>query len=159
MLLQQSIADLTTSNYQFAWRKLHQFCKEKLGKDASIPMDVATAALFLSHLHRKGYAVNTINTHMVALSYIHKLNDWPYPSTSFVMKSLMNAVKKDAPRTRTKLQITLPMLHELLRNAQFIFSGAYDKAMFHASFLCNSILAPELVNWSYQARTHAMCYN
>ena len=135
MLLQQSIADSTTGNYQRSWRKLHQFCKEELGKDAPIPVDVDTAALFLSDLHRQRYAVSTISTHMAALSYIHKLNDWPDPSASFLMKSLMNAVKKDAPRTRAKLQITLPMLHELLSNVQFIFSSAYDKAMYHALFL------------------------
>ena len=119
MLLQQSIADSTTGNYQRSWRKLHQFCKEELGKDAPIPVDVDTAALFLSDLHRQGYAVSTISTHMAALSYIHKLNNWPDPSASFLMKSRMNSAYDKAMYHA----LFLLQFHSCARIGELVISG------------------------------------
>ena len=96
-------------------------------------------------LHRQGYAVSTISTHMATLSYIHKLNDWPDPSASFLMKSLMNAVKKDArgQEPSYKLPFLCCMSYLAMYSSSFLVLMT-KQCIMHCS-CCNSILVPELV--------------
>ena len=89
----------------------------------------------MAYLHRQGYAVSTIMTHMAGIGYIHKLNGWKDPTTSFVMKGLVNAVKKEAPRTLAKLPITLHMLYDLISSSEHILTSRYDKVMYKALLL------------------------
>ena len=114
---------------------LHEYCTTDLKINVSLPLDVNTVSLFLTNLHRRGYAASTVLTHSAALSYIHKLNGFSDPANSFVVKSLLNAIKKDSPKSLAKLSITLPMLHELLGRIHSILCCSYDESMYKAIFL------------------------
>lgn len=114
---------------------LRDYCKNELTVKLSLPVDVNTVSLFLANLQRRGYAASTILTHSAALSYIHKLNNWPDPANSFVVKSLLNSIKKCCPKSLAKLSIPLHMLHELLKNLQTVMCSKYDECLYKAIFL------------------------
>ena len=114
---------------------LREYCKSELKINVSLPLNTNTVSLFLTNLQRRGYAASTILTHSAALAYVHKLNGFPDPSNNFVVKSLLNSIKKSGPKSLAKLSIPLTMLHELLRNMTSVLCCQYDECLYKAIFL------------------------
>ena len=74
----------------------------------TIPLDKDYVALFLTHLHRNGYSFNTVKTHVSAISYVHKLENIVDPTSGSAITALLNAIKKESPKSLGKLHISEP---------------------------------------------------
>ena len=101
----------------------------------TIPLDKDYVALFLTHLHRNGYSFNTVKTHVSAISYVHKLENIVDPTSGSAITALLNAIKKESPKSLGKLHISEDMLHELLNSLNHVVSCVYDRLMYRAILL------------------------
>ena len=133
-MIRKSITVSTVNNYQRTWEKIRDYLAIK-GEKVTIPLDQNSVALFLTHLHRSGYAYNTVKTHVSAISYVHKLQNIVDPTCSAVITALLNAIKKESPKTLEKLHISVDMLHELLNSLEYVITCKFDRLMYKAILL------------------------
>ena len=134
-LIGKSLAKATSDNYNRTWRKLAEYRTIHLKEPWSLPVSENSLALFLTHLHKSGYAYNTLKLHNSAVSYIHKLKNLTDPTKSFSVACLMLAIRKEAPKTLEQLSISKNMLHELLGHLDDIVASKYDRCLYRAVLL------------------------
>ena len=76
-LLHSAITKGSRRTYERAWKTYVLF-----------PVSVNNLALFISYLSAKKFASSTISTYVSALSYVHKLGNFPDPTKNFLMQKL-----------------------------------------------------------------------
>ena len=91
--------------------------------------------LFISYLSAKGYAANTVRTFISAVAFFHKINNFPDPSTSFIVGKLLLGMKKLKPSPDTRQALTIPMLHSLVASLAVIHKDEFLQTLFSAMFL------------------------
>ena len=93
--------------------------------------------LFISYLCTKGYAANTITTFISAVAFFHKINNFPDPSTSFIIGKLLLGIKKLKPSPDTRQALIIPMLHSLVASVAVIHKDGflYIQTLFTTMFL------------------------
>lgn len=119
--------------YNRAWEQFFQFTAlYNLNKD--LPVSVPTISLFLAHLVSISLASSTIATYMSAISYVHKLNDIPDPTNTFIVRKLLSSCRKVNPTTDHRLPITKVLLHRLIEALQHTTISFYDRFLYRAMF-------------------------
>lgn len=91
--------------------------------------------LFVSHLHHKGKAPKTISTYLSAISYVHKILEYPDPTSSFIISKLTAGAYRSRPSFDFRLPITIQILDQLTDAINFTASCIYDMKLYKAMFL------------------------
>ena len=100
------------------------------------PSDAITLGLFIVHLHRRGYATNTIRTFVSAISYHNRIRQYPDPAGSFIITKAFQGLRKIRPPTEAREPISLELLHVMLSHLDRIATGYYEQSLFRAMLLC-----------------------
>ena len=89
---------------------------------------------FIAFLSLGGWAPSSINSHLSALSFVHKINGWQDPSNNFLVKKLKEGCKRSSPRVDSRLPITPTLLEKLIRSLSCICSTSlrlcYSRLLF-----------------------------
>ena len=93
-ILNASLSQATIATYQQAWSSFRIFCINQKRHNVKLPLLSTLVALFATHIYTKGYAASYIATYMSALSFLHKLNELPDPTSTFVIKKMMQGLRK-----------------------------------------------------------------
>ena len=108
----------------------HRFnCMTSPGFPTTLPM----FCLFIAYLYDLKYAASTVHTYVLALSYSHKPSGYPDPSKAFVVVQILKSYGKLNARLHSRLPITIPILHKLLRCASLLPLTKYQILMFEAT--------------------------
>ena len=126
------MAPNTAALYNRVWKTCQDFCQEfNLG--ASCPLVPATVALYVAFLFNKNYSAKTIQTHLLAVSYLHKIQILQDPTKNFVVQKLVAGAHRLHPSIDFRLPITAPILVKLLHAAEMNLFG-YDRVLCQAMF-------------------------
>ena len=82
--------------------------------------------LFIAYLYDLKYAASTVHTYVSALSYSHILSGYPDPAKTFVVVQMLKGYGKLNARLDSRLPITIPILHKLLRCALLLPLTKYE---------------------------------
>ena len=94
-LLHSAITKGSRRTYERAWKTYVEFSSEFCDSRRSLlVVSVNNLALFISYLLAKKFASPTISTYVSALSYIHKLGNFPDPTQNFLVQKLLKAHSK-----------------------------------------------------------------
>lgn len=104
------------------------------GLSAVLPVQPALA-LYLSHMHGKGYAPSTMATHTSAISFVHKLLGLPDISDHFLIQKALQGAKNCSPHGDSRLPITLPILMRLVDSLEHTCHSHRNKVMFQCMYL------------------------
>ena len=77
--------------------------------------------LFIAYLYDLKYAASTVHTYVSALGYSNKLSGYPNPSKAFVVVQMLKGYGKLNARLDSRLPITIPIFHKLLRCASLLY--------------------------------------
>ena len=80
-------------------------------------------------------APKTIYTYLSALSYIHKIQNLPDPSSAFLISKLVAGACRLKPLKDFRLPITVQILNKLVACLPYVTVSAYDRTLFSAMFL------------------------
>ena len=131
--MQSSLQSSSLPTYQRAWNLFHRFnCLTFPGLPLKFPITVPMFCLFIAYLYDLKYAASTVHTYVSALSYSHKLSGYPDPSKAFVVVQMLKGYSKLNARLDSRLPITIPILHKLLRCATLLPLTKYQILMFQA---------------------------
>ena len=111
---------------------------QKFGKKLNIgmfPANSHTIGLWITDLHCKGYATNSIRTFVSAIAYYHKLFNFPDPSSTFMIQKAFQGLKKLKPSMDNRQPITPVIINQLVHQLRRLEITSYDKTLFTAMFL------------------------
>ena len=114
-LLHSAITKGSRRTYERAWKTYVEFSSEFCDSRRSLlPVSVNNLALFISYLSAKKFASSTISTYVSALSYVHKLGNFPDPTKNFLVQKLLTAHSKLHFSPDVRLPITRSVLQHLV---------------------------------------------
>lgn len=99
------------------------------------PIAITDICLFVSYLHQAGKAPKTISTYLSAVGYIHKLQGFQDPTTSFLVSKLIAGAYRIRPSWDLRLPITLEILNKLVDAVQHTVPTIYDIKLYRAMYL------------------------
>ena len=132
-VINSSLAPSTKQLYSRAWALLHDF-----GRKCNIsvfPSDRTVLGLWITDLHIKGYATNTIRTFVSAISYYHKLSSYPDPSAYFMVEQTFQGLKRIRPSVDVRKPITQAILHQLVCALHHSNLTNYNTVLYTSMFL------------------------
>ena len=133
-LLHASLARSTQVTYTNCIEKFANF-RFNHGLVQAWPVTLQSITAFIAFMSLAAYAPSTIFTHIAALSFVHKINSWPDPTQSFVIKKLREGLKRQGHHTDSRQPITYKLLGRLIDVLPSVCSSVYEISLFKAAFL------------------------
>lgn len=130
---QELLAAALTPAYRRSWSTFSNFTT-RYGLTDGAPVEVGVLSLFIAHLHREGFKPSTISGHISAIAYLHKLNQWPDPSSSFVIQKMLLSCHKQGGGYDHRLPTVKAILSRLLQALEDISVGPQDVLLFQTMF-------------------------
>ena len=135
-LLHSAITEGSRKTYQRAWSTYVDFSTEFCKSGASLlPVSVNNLALFISYLSSRKFASSTISTYVSALSYVHKLANFPEPTKQFLVQKILAAHSKLNSSPDVRLPITRSVLQRLVLALNHTNSSAYQRLLYQTMFV------------------------
>ena len=133
-MLQASLAPGTWIAYKNCVEKFIQF--RRINQlNACWPADQQQIAMFIGYLSLEGKAPSSISSHISALAFVHKINNWVDPTDNFVVSKLKEGCKRTNPREDSRLPITPQILERVIASLTSICRSAFEVLLFRAAFL------------------------
>lgn len=133
-LLDSSLTNSSTASYSHAWMIFQNFA-QKYDFTLELPVKQHILVYYVAYLFSEDYAASTITSYLSAVSYIHKLNNFRDPCSSFLIQKLLLSARKLRPSQDVRIPITRKILHQICDVLPVTVSNAFESAMFKAMFL------------------------
>ena len=89
----------------------------------------------MTYLYQKNYSTNTIRTFVSAISYFHKILNYPDPSTSFLIAKTFRGLQILKPAQDSRLPISRPLLHLMIDTIDIMPLSYFHKLLYKSMFL------------------------
>ena len=133
-LLSSSLAPNTKKTYVAAINMFGDFCKTHQISPV-IPATITTLVLFMSHLSLQRLSPSTVTTYVSAISFYHKVNNFPDPTGNFIIMKLKEGIRRSSKRQNDpRLPITIDVLRQICQALQYVCSSDFEVIMFKAAF-------------------------
>lgn len=122
--------------YQRNWQAFHQFCLNTLERPHPLPAEPTDICLFLTHLTQKGLAYRTVTTYTSAISFVHKMRQYPDPTIAYIVHKTLQGIRNKTSTTTTRQlsPITRDILKKLLAILPNSCTSLYDQKLWAAIF-------------------------
>ena len=94
------------------------------------PISEEDCASFIVYLVNKGYKPGSIQTHIAALNYVHKVLGLTSPASSFAIRKLLLGARRMFSGQDQRLPITLTLLHSFVRSIYYLYTRRYERIMY-----------------------------
>ncbi len=91
--------------------------------------------MFVGYLSLEGRAPSSVNSHISALAFVHKINNWPDPTDNFVVTKLKEGCRRSGAREDARLPITPVILSRVINSLTSICRSTFEFLLFRAAFL------------------------
>ena len=134
-LLNASLAESSKGTYKRAWSVFNEFSVSVFGKIVHPALTVSIIALFVAHLHSLNLSYKTINTHLSAIAYMHKMLTLPNPTSHFLITCLIRGAQNLSPSYDFRLPITIHILDRLVSSLEQVAQSFFHRILFTVMFL------------------------
>jgi hypothetical protein len=99
------------------------------------PVPLEDVCKFTAYLFQTNLSHFSIKYYLSGISYFSRVNDFEDPTQKFVIKKMLEVIKRSKPKTRdTRLPITKELLVIILRILPFVCVSQYERKFFSAAF-------------------------
>ena len=109
--------------------------RDKWNLGSHWPVNSDTIVAFFAFLSIEGWASASIFLHLSAIAFVHKINGWPDPTNSFIVKKMKEGSKRLKSCADSRRPITFPILSRLIQVLPAICKSTYEVSLFKAAFL------------------------
>ena len=131
-LIKICVSPSTLKQYQNAWKHFSKFVTDQTNSPLTLPIPCNTVGLYVTHLHLAGLQPSTIQGHLTAISFFHKLQEKRDPTQSFLVTKLLVSLNKLSPSADKRLPVTCVLLKQMINCITRVCHNEYDVAMFSA---------------------------
>ena len=130
-----SISQSTRTIYSRVLIRFKRFVAYNFPQTIVFPSSIIQVMSYLAHLFKLGMAPSTLSVHLSAISFIHKINSFTDPTSSFLIKRMMLGAKKTKNLPDTRKPIQLHILYKLVDSISLLAADHYIKALLKSMFL------------------------
>ena len=137
-MLKVSIASSSFQLYKRAWalfKSCLTFLQGEHQLPVSIPLSVNQVALYITYLHKHGYAPTTIVSYTSAIGYVHRISNVTDPTNSVLVQKILSSTLKLKANFDPRLPITLLVLQQLVRALQTTVQSYSHRCLLKAMFV------------------------
>lgn len=99
------------------------------------PAPLQDITSFVAYMFKSGLAHSTINSYISGLSFYSKLNDFEDNTSRFIVRKLIDGVKRSrAPQKDTRLPISRELLGRIVSTLPCICKSNYESRLFQAAY-------------------------
>jgi hypothetical protein len=124
-LIRASMAQNSWKAYENALNNFFEF-RRNLNLGSHWPLLTADIVAFIAYLSLGGWAPSYISVHMSAIAFVHKINGWPDPTDSFIVKKMKEGNKRLKGSKDKRYPITFPILKRLIGILHLICRSSYE---------------------------------
>lgn len=117
------------------WKSFHEFSLAYFQKIFQPPLPVHILSMYVTHLYGIGLQARTIQSHLSAISFVHKIRCLPDPTQRFFISKLMAGISKQIPSQDKRLPITASLLKKLVPAVCACSPTPYESALYGAMVL------------------------
>ena len=126
-----SLTEASQAAYTRAWVHFKNFLAEtSLSLTFPVPVDHLVA--YISYLFDQNYAASTITSFVSAISFVHKITDYPDPGEKPLIKKLLLGCRKLKATSDGRLPISIDILLDILRASSITISAVFARKRFQA---------------------------
>lgn len=100
-----------------------------------LPLSHNTVLFYIGFLSLKKLSASTITTYTSAIGYVHKIANFPNPTSNFLVQKVLASVNKINPSMDPRLPITLIILDQLVHAVPQALNNYYHIILLRAMFL------------------------
>ena len=95
--LPKDILKITNKTYSNAFKHFNSFLGVNYGSTSanSIPVNVSCIMAFTTYMFSLAYAPSSIITYVSAISFVHKVGNWPDAVNNFVVQKMLIGIQKN----------------------------------------------------------------
>lgn len=134
-LLVAAKAPTTWASYNRSINSFKQFHLEQYGVNVSLPYTPHAIAAFVSYLDLKQLAPATISTTLSAIAYFHKINNFPDPTSNYLVRQVQQGGKRTQPAEDARQPITRLVLNQIHAAVPALATTPYMVALYQSLFL------------------------
>ena len=99
------------------------------------PVPLEDLCKFTAYLFQTNLSHSTIKCYLSGIIFLSRVNDFEDPAQKFVIKKMMEGIKRSKPKTRdTRLPITKELIVLILRMLPFVCVSKYERRLHFTSF-------------------------
>lgn len=133
-ILKNSLAKSTQKSYHNTFKHFLRFHDTYYTGQAMLPISTHKLAQFISVCHDLGLQPNSITSMVSALSYIHRLYDFPNPAHTFLIQKMLYSIRKQRVSDQ-RLGFSLNLLQKLIQSLSLITHDTYITLLLRTMFL------------------------
>lgn len=127
------MAPQTWRTYQIATDQLTVF-RKNVNLPNTWPVPMEHMCHFIAHLSLLSYAPSTIATYVSGIGSYHRFRGWEDPGKSFVIRKMIEGVKRDNVRNDIRSPITMSILSRIVDALNNVCTSQFESVMFKAAF-------------------------
>ena len=124
-----SISQSTRTIYSRVLIRFKRFIAYNFPQTTVFPSSIIQVMSYLAHLFKLGLAPSTLSVHLSAISFIHKINSFTDPTSSFLIKRMMLGAKKTKNLPDTRKPIQLHILYKMVDSISLLAADHYIKVL------------------------------
>ena len=132
-MISASLADNTVKSYAIAVSKFDMF-RSQYNLSNSWPPMIDDLINFIAYLSTQGYKSSTARSYVAGISFYIRINNWPDPSESFVVRKMLKGFQRISPVKDTRAPVTLKMLLSFPLSLKNVTSSSYEALLFSTAF-------------------------
>ena len=136
-LINKSLSISTRNTYSNAYKLFDRFSESHNAPNLanSLPIDTSRIVAFISYMFCHCYASSSIITYVAAISFIHKLGNWPDPANCFTVQKMLLGIQKERGNPDCRKPIYPPLLKKLVCALSSLEFSSFTKCLFRSMFL------------------------
>jgi len=134
-ILHRALSASSTVSYQKTLKFYQQYLNVYFPTQPVLPVKLEHIMLFLAYCSYKGLAYSTITTYVSILNYVHKLSGFEEIAGNFVIKKMLQGLKKSTAKSDLRLPITHSILKALVTSLEHLNFSYFLKSLLKAMYL------------------------
>ncbi|XP_053386966.1 uncharacterized protein LOC128550923 isoform X1 [Mercenaria mercenaria] len=132
-LISASLSQNTQKRYRSAIESFTNFCINSY-VELNWPPTVEQITEYIAFMSLRQYSHSSVNCHISAISYVNKLNGLLDNTKQFIVRSMLEGLKRLKTNTDTRQPITQSVLLKLLDSLTHVCRSQFEAMLFTAAF-------------------------
>lgn len=99
------------------------------------PVPLNDIIFYVCHLYKKGCSFSTVNCYLSGISFVSKLNNFEDNTQRFIVRKLVEGVKRSGSNLDTRLPITRDILDKIVGVLPSVCSSVFECRLFTSAFI------------------------
>lgn len=128
-----AFAKNTRLNYEVGMTSFRSFRASMHYSDVW-PVPLNHIVEFVAYLSIKGYSYRTVNCRLSAISCFHKIQNYPDATQNFIVRKMLDGIRRTRRSEDTRYPISLELLKRLLESLKHVCHSIYETVLFSFAF-------------------------